>query len=358
MLKSIVSSLVLLSIGITAGVIASKWPSLSNAISTEPIKTVTNDDTSTGPEWVAAAPGRVEPISGEIRIAASAPGRIDGIYVHPHDKVVKHELLANIDDSEQRARVRAAEAEVAFREAERETAVSGAVPNVRRVAEDRVANVEEAKRRAQAKLDQLAAGGSLPLAMDSARTELFSGEIQFKDAQHKLDVLLTTSDVPKLTRTESALAVARAELAIAVAALEKTRIRAPLDGTVLQVLKLTGDTATAASDDVVVSMGDTDRLRVRAEIDENEIGSLTIGQTVVIRSDAFPNKSFTGSISLIGAAARPRILTPPSAMTKDNALEVIVDLDAAAELVPGTRVDAFFEPNTIADRKGDKYGSN
>ena len=43
--------------------------------------------------WVAAAPGRVEPRSGVIRISAGLPGRITDVFVKVNDKVVEGEVL-------------------------------------------------------------------------------------------------------------------------------------------------------------------------------------------------------------------------------------------------------------------------
>ena len=40
-------------------------------------------------------------------------------------------------------------------------------------------------------------------------------------------------------------------------------------------------------------------LRVRAEIEERDIGKLRVGQGAVIRSDAFPNKDFEGKVVVI-----------------------------------------------------------
>src|SRR5262249_4057254 len=40
------------------------------------------------PAWAASAPGRVEPIGGEIRVTAQAPGRISDVLVGVNDKVV------------------------------------------------------------------------------------------------------------------------------------------------------------------------------------------------------------------------------------------------------------------------------
>ena len=312
------------------------------------------------PDWIAAGPGRVEPISGEIRLSASVPGRLDKIVVHVRDKVTEGMLLAIGDDREQLARVQAAEAEVSFREAERETAISSSLTNPRRSAEDSVANSQSEVWRNQMALDRLAATGARAEALEIAKASLAGSKVLLAKSQLALDALDKSNNASRPTRTESALAVARAERAIAYAVLEKTRIRAPRAGTVLNVLKLPGDAVGTAADDAVIAMGDIDRLRVRVEIDESDVANIALGQHVVVRSDAFPAKSFSGVVTFIGATARPRALAARHAIAtiKDNAIQVIVGLEASPPLVPGMRVDAFFETIKTSESKGDGRGTN
>lgn len=312
------------------------------------------------PSWIAAGPGRVEPISGEIRISATTAGRLDRIVVRVRDKVAEGALLATVDDSEQLARVQAAEADVSFREAERDTAISSSLSNERQSAEDSVANSQSEVWRNQMALDRLATAGASNDALDAAKASLADSQKLLAESRRALDALQKSNDTPRPSRTESALAVARAERAIAYALLEKTRIRAPRAGTVLTVLKLPGDAASATSDDTVVTMGDIDRLRVKAEVDESDIDNITLGQNVVVRSDAFPERDFPGTVSFIAITARPRALAAQHASPtiKDNALQVIVDLHASPPLVPGMRVDAFFEATRLSNSKGDARGPN
>src|SRR5215470_7402943 len=64
-------------------------------------------------KWAASAPGRVEPVGGEIRISAQAPGRIVEILAGINDRVAAGDLLVRLADEELVARVLAARAEVA-----------------------------------------------------------------------------------------------------------------------------------------------------------------------------------------------------------------------------------------------------
>jgi HlyD family secretion protein len=323
---------------------------------------VTAADTSKAPapapvtaagDWVAAGPGRVEPITGEIRVGSPVAGQIGSILVFPRDKVFKGALLAIIEDSEQQARVKAAEAEVAFRESERDVALSAGVANERRSAEDNLAKAEKDMRRDQAALDQLAATHAQAQAIDTAQTALAASRTKFLEMRRALEVVLSSPNAPRPTRTESAVVVARAELGVAHAALDKTRVRAPRDGVILQSLKTEGDMASATLEDVLFTMGDISRLRVRVEVDENDIGNIAAGQGVIVRSDAFTHWDISGVVAHIGVNARARVLGAQRAIVtpKDNAIDVIVELDTSTPLVPGMRVDAFFKPTHVATDK-------
>lgn len=358
MLNRHAASALFVVVGIGVGFLLSQVAKISGEAAVAG-QTGQSEQGSAEPSWIAAGPGTVEPISGEIRISATTAGRLEKIVVRVRDKVAEGALLAIVDDSEQLARVRAAEADVSFREAERDTAISSSLSNPRQSAEDSVANSQSEVWKNQMALDRLAATGAPAEALDAAKASLADSQLLLAESLNALSALEKSNDALRPTRTESALAVARAERAIAYAALEKTRIRAPRAGTVLNILKLPGDAASPSSDDTVIAMGDIDRLRVRAEIDEVDIANIVLGQHVVVRSDAFPEKDFSGAVSFIAAVARPRAMAPHHSVqtVKENAIQVIIDL-AASPLVPGMRVDVFFEPTQSSNSKGDSFGTN
>ena len=84
------------------------------------------------------------------------------------------------------------------------------------------------------------------------------------------------------TRLEGELNVARAEWTLAKAALDKTRIRAPADSTVLQVDARKGELAIPVLEPALLVLGDVSALRVRAELDEQYLERMRIGQRVLV----------------------------------------------------------------------------
>jgi multidrug efflux pump subunit AcrA (membrane-fusion protein) len=107
--------------------------------------------------WVASAPGRVEPRTGQIRISAGLPGRVTDIAVRANDRVTEGEVLIRLDDKEARARLTAAEAEAAVRKRERDAQPATPGREDVRKAEDAVFAAERALTNARFELDEVLA---------------------------------------------------------------------------------------------------------------------------------------------------------------------------------------------------------
>jgi len=106
--------------------------------------------------WQTVAPGRVEPSSGAIKIAAPVMDVIAQVLVKVNDKVFAGEPLIRLTDNEARARLAAAEAQVAFRLRARNDETAPPRRTARRRAKDAVANADNAVVEAQAALDKAA----------------------------------------------------------------------------------------------------------------------------------------------------------------------------------------------------------
>src|SRR6202049_491671 len=70
--------------------------------------------------WVVAAPGRVEPGSGEFRLGAGILGLVADVPVKVNDKIEDGELVVRLDDEEARARLASAEAQEGLSRRERD----------------------------------------------------------------------------------------------------------------------------------------------------------------------------------------------------------------------------------------------
>jgi HlyD family secretion protein len=300
-------------------------------------------------QWAASATGRVEPKNGEIRLASEVPGRIVEVLASTNDQVKAGDPLLRIDDRDYYVKIAAASAEAGVRERERsEETVTGLAVD-RRNAQDAVFKAQQDVFAAHEAFDAAyragKTGSSNADAVETARKALASKQEALDSAKKKLDEVEKKPGMPQPMRLESSLTQARADLRSAELALERTRVRAPADGTVLNVLAKVGETAVPSPDSAVVVFGDLSSLQLRAEVEERDAAKVHVGQRVVVKADAFPDKTFEGSVTSISQSlGAPRIATRgPRRPNDDEVVEVMVALDGHPPLFTGMRVDTFFK---------------
>jgi HlyD family secretion protein len=302
--------------------------------------------------WLAVAPGRVEPLSGVIKVAVPVMGVIGDVLVKANDRVFAGEALIGLVDPEVRARLVAAEAQVALRKRARnkESAASGAGP--RRRAEDAVADAEKAVTETRGLLDKVAlerrAGRSLDGEVDAARSGLTRAQDRL--TQQKAELRRIEADAPLPTLAEGQLNIARGELLAAQAAVDKMIIRAPIDGSILQMNAKPGELASPSTPQPLVLLGNVSALRVRAEVDERDIEKIKLGQAALVRPAAFRGREIAGTVSFIAPlveAGRNNSLGQRN-MTDVDVVEVMVDLGEPGPLAVGMKVDVYFRPDSAA----------
>jgi HlyD family secretion protein len=302
--------------------------------------------------WEAVTLGRVEPRSGEIKIAAPLPGRIAKVPVDANEDVFAGELLVRLDDQEASASVAEAEAQVALHKRARNDQSATAGSADRRKAEDAVADSERSVADAQSALDKVTESGAANASkpdIDAARAALSRAQARLREQQDALAKLKTASDAPLPTRPEGELNVAQAELTLARARLEKTRIRAPVDGVVLQVDAKKGEMATPTLGPAMLVMGDVSALRVRAEVDQQYLGKVRMGQHTEVRAAAFRGREFDGKVSSIARIVGPSRINSgdPRKFNDADVFDVVVDLSDPGPLVVGQQVDVYFKSDPV-----------
>jgi HlyD family secretion protein len=298
--------------------------------------------------WQAVAPGRVEPWSGEIKIAAAVVGRIGEVLVGVNDKVFAGEPLIRLEDSEARARVATAEAQIALRKRARNDQSTSSRAAERRRAEDWVADAEHGVFDAQSAVDQAAvakrAGRGSDADLAAARAAMSREQDRLKQRQSELRTLEDDKNTPLPTLNEGQLNVARAELLLAQAGIEKLTIRAPMAGTVLQVNAKPGELAAPAAGQPLLLIGDISALRVRAELDERDFGEIKVGQPALVRAPAFRGREFPGKVSSVAPLVDAGRINARDqrGLTDVRVVEVLVDLAEGSPLAVGMKVDVYF----------------
>jgi HlyD family secretion protein len=297
--------------------------------------------------WIAAAPGRVEPKSGEIRLGASLLGRVDEVLVKVDDRVEEGELLIRLDDSEARARLASAETQAEASREDNEKSFASGREDVRK-AEDAIYSAERAVTGARIELDYAVgakrSGSGNEAAVTDARRRLKEANERLERERIAYVKAQSKSNIAAPGRAESAVSAARTEVRMAEAMLDKTRIRAPMNGTVLQVNSKEGEIVAPSPEQPLVVMGDMSVVRVKAEVDEGDVAKIKVGQKAYVRSVSHPGQDFEGKVSRIAPSLGQAKIGPrgPRRANDVEVMEVTIDLQGTSPLLPGMRVDAFF----------------
>jgi RND family efflux transporter MFP subunit len=245
-----------------------------------------------------AAEGRVVTYPGrEVIVSTEWPGRLLRVVVEEGQAVRKGDLLAELDSDELRASLAETRARVAEAEAE-------------------VRLAESNLRRRQDLADQKIV----------ARNDLDQAE---RD----------------LSTTKARLETSRATVSRYEAQLRKTRVLAPIGGTVIARHVHAGETLESGKR--VVTLADLTRLRIEAEADEADAGALTLGAPVAITCDGFPGRSWKGTVEEIPDSVTLRRLKPqdPSRPTDTRILAVKVAFAEPTPLKLGTTVELRISPS-------------
>ena len=331
---------IVLSLALIAAVIAVIAPGRDGVSSTTTAASAQQNDK----RWLAVAPGRVEPPSGIIKVAAPTIGIVSKVLVKVNDTVFAGEPLILLNDDEIQARYAASEAQAGMRRRLRdEQQATGKALDRRRV-EDAVAEAETSVFDAQAAVDKAAAqwrATGAPVAnLTSARAALARAQDELAKRRDQLRGI----DAPLPTPNEAQTTSARGELTLARVNLEKLRIRAPIDGTVLQININPGELAAPSALQPLLSIANLSTLNVRAELDERDIAEIKIGQAASVRAAAFPGKEFAGSVVSIAPLVEPSRLGSrgPGNRADVDAVEVVVKLTQPGPLTTGMKVDVYF----------------
>jgi HlyD family secretion protein len=272
--------------------------------------------------------------------------------VKANDKVFAGEPLIQLADDELRARLAAAETQVAMRERARDERSATGSAKTRRRAQDAVAEAERTLYDARSAVDRAAARLR---AKGGAEADLTAARLALTRAQNELSTrqgeLRTADDDAALpTSLEGQLSIARSEYAVARAALDKMTVRAPIDGTVLQVNVREGEAVSPGSPQPPLQLADLSAMCLRAELDERDIGAVKVGQPVIVRAAAFPRREFEGSVSSVAPLIEPGRLEPPGSrdQTDVDVVRVMVGLTGPGELTIGMKADVYFGSDKVA----------
>ena len=285
--------------------------------------------------------GNIEVVDAQLSF--KIPGRVAERPVFEGDQVKQGQLVARLDDVEQRQQLALRRAEVAATEAALAELEAGARPQEIASAKAAVHSAEAERDRAQVdfkRQQELLNDAAISRRdYDSAEAQLKVADARLTDAKEKLKLIREGPRPETIQQARARLEQARAALAFAETQVENTRLASPLGGTVLSHHIEAGEFVSPGTP--IVTVADTKHVWVRAYVDQADLGRIAHGQHVPVRIDTFPDKRYDGVIGFIASEAE---FTPKTVQTAKERVKLVfrIKVDIANpndELKPGMHAD-------------------
>ena len=129
-----------------------------------------------------------------------------------------------------------------------------------------------------------------------------------RSAELYKEKIITAQEMDQATldfaNADANLIKARTNLSIARVRLEDATVRAPSNGTIIekpvsQGMVISSATSSASGGTTILKMADLTKVRMRAFVNETDIGSVQPGQSATVSVDAFPNRRFVGLVEQV-----------------------------------------------------------
>jgi HlyD family secretion protein len=243
---------------------------------------------------VVVASGTLNAVT-TVQVGSQISGQVKDIYADFNTPVKKNQVIARIDPATYELRVNQTRADVDAAQSAVAVARSGLIAQQAEVGRVRIqlADAERDLERKKALVDKKFIS---PAELDKARVVLDTTREQLKAVQAQIQVneAQVQSALAAVKQRESLLRQAQVDL-------ERTIIRAPVDGTVILRNVDAGQTVAASLQAPVLFTiaQDLRDMQVEAAIDEADVGRLRVGLPATFAVDAFPRRSFNGEIKQI-----------------------------------------------------------
>jgi HlyD family secretion protein len=243
--------------------------------------------------------GKVEPIAPYV-MRAQLDTFVEKVRATEGQPVKKGQVILELDVKDAAARLAEAKAKLLKAEDDLRSAnAGGKIDEAARVAGD-VAKAQAERDRLQKNNDVLQ---RLVAQQAATQDELAANDVSLIKAQAEVARLAAVKQVfersVKLDSSETALRVQQIQNEIAALdeKVRQGRIVSPADGTLYSLPVKTGDYVKLG--DLLAEMADLHKVRVRAFIDEPELGVLEANEPVKITWDALPNRTWVGKTEII-----------------------------------------------------------
>ena len=290
-----------------------------------------------------SATGTVNPVVA-VQVGSQVSGQIKELLADFNSEVKKDQIIAIINPDTFSLRVNQALADV---DAARATTLSQRANVVALQAEVSRAkvNLGDAERELNRNKGLFEKNFVSAAALDKAQATFDAAREQLKAAQAQL-----AAGEAQVSNVQALVKQREAQLAQAKVDLERTTIRAPVDGTVIKKSVEPGQTVAASlqAPELFVIAQDLRKMQVDTSIDEAEVGRIREGQPVTFTVDSFPGRTFRGAVGQVRKSALvvQNVVTYTAVVDTSNPnLELFPGMTASVRIVEASRDNVIKVPN-------------
>jgi HlyD family secretion protein len=251
---------------------------------------------------VISTNGKIEPVNN-FEAHAPVATTIKRILVKEGDHVKRGQLLLQLDDADARTNAAKAMAQLKGAQADINAVQTGGTREEVLTTDAQLvkakADRDNAERNLQA-LERLQKNGAASMG------EVKEAEAQFNTAQANANLLQQKLkdrySKPEVAHVEAQRGEAQAAYNAATEILNKSNVKAPFDGVVYAVPVRAGNYVNAG--DLLLQEADLSQVRVRAFVDEPDVGRLAPGERIEVGWDALPGRLWQGRLLNVPATVR------------------------------------------------------
>lgn len=301
-----------------------------------------------------AALGLVEPAERDVAVVSPESGMVMEVYVNVGDTVAAGAPLFKLDTRRLEAELLRAEPQVLQAQSEidrwRSLPRVEDIPPLRAAVDRTEAQMKDRDEFLRLTREAVAKGSGNEREVSASEFAALAARAEHERAKAELAKMQAGGWQPDLKVAEAALAARVADVASLRVLIERLTVRAPRAGTVLRRSIEPGEFAGTERRDAPLILGDLDRLGVRAQVDEEDIGLVSAGAKALARTRGAVVRDIPLRLLRIEPYARPkRDLTGANLERADTRVIdvvfefVIGDANDRPRVYPGQAVDVFIE---------------
>jgi HlyD family secretion protein len=304
-----------------------------------------------------SATGKLQALT-TVQVGTQVSGTISEIYVDFNSQVKKGQVIARLDPSQLQAQLTQVSANLTGAQASVQTGQSAVLAADASV-EAAQANVDRAEavladaNRTLERTKMLVAEGVTPARdLDTAQAAAAQAAAQRQQALAQANQARAQAQSARsqLNQARAQAAQASASVELASVNLDKTVIRAPIDGTIVSRNVDVGQTVAASlqAPTLFLIANDLTRMQVLADIDEADVGQLSEGTPVTFTVDAYPADTFKGRVSQVRLSPQmvQNVVTYTAVIDVDNPdLKLKPGMTASVKATVSEQRDVLTVPN-------------